>query len=544
MRDPWAVAPRRGGGARAPETRRSTSPSAHAGRASTRRWLRKPRRGGGGRACAGGWADGCARPRSFSATSAVCPARRWRSPTAAAPRARPHRAAASRAGFQWTGNVAPPRLPEASGPSWMASCARSATRWRRASACVGRLGWTRSGTGATPGCSRSTPAARRAGAVRAWQLRGACPRGAAASSFPPPARRRRGVCNGEARAVCRRVTVRARTRLVAGGPGARYSARRRDDQRGAPVCTLISATADEPELAARGARLLSALPRRGAWPVADSLGPFTCAGCGLLCDDVIVERLADAVRLQPSVSPWRRVVLGPRRAAGGRAPAADDRRSAGRHRDGAHPRRRAAARGARAAGARLRRSATVEDARAAARSPTGWGRCRDRRRRPVAGCSGGAAARRLDRHPGRDPRPLAADRHLARGPRDHPSAAARARLGLGDRCRRAASRRQPHARGRRRPGHRHRRGAPTCACDGRPSATCEALTGLHVLQRKLSLARRPRAGVGRPAGAHRRCAPCRVRARRRPQRGREASGASSRCMISSERCHTTATSSR
>ena len=28
-------------------------------------------------------------------------------------------------------------------------------------------------------------------------------------------------------------------------------------------------------------------------------GPITCAGCGLLCDDVTVERSADAVRLQP-----------------------------------------------------------------------------------------------------------------------------------------------------------------------------------------------------------------------------------------------------
>jgi predicted ATP-grasp superfamily ATP-dependent carboligase len=31
-------------------------------------------------------------------------------------------------------------------------------------------------------------------------------------------------------------------------------------RRGAPVCTLVSATADAPDLAARGARLLAALP--------------------------------------------------------------------------------------------------------------------------------------------------------------------------------------------------------------------------------------------------------------------------------------------
>ena len=31
------------------------------------------------------------------------------------------------------------------------------------------------------------------------------------------------------------------------------------------------------------------------------LGPVTCAGCGLLCDDVTVERVGDGVRLQPAV---------------------------------------------------------------------------------------------------------------------------------------------------------------------------------------------------------------------------------------------------
>src|SRR5436305_13322557 len=28
------------------------------------------------------------------------------------------------------------------------------------------------------------------------------------------------------------------------------------------------------------------------------LGPLTCAGCGLLCDDVLVERAGDGVRLE------------------------------------------------------------------------------------------------------------------------------------------------------------------------------------------------------------------------------------------------------
>ena len=29
------------------------------------------------------------------------------------------------------------------------------------------------------------------------------------------------------------------------------------------------------------------------------LGPVTCAGCALLCDDVLIERSGDDVRLQP-----------------------------------------------------------------------------------------------------------------------------------------------------------------------------------------------------------------------------------------------------
>jgi formylmethanofuran dehydrogenase subunit B len=46
---------------------------------------------------------------------------------------------------------------------------------------------------------------------------------------------------------------------------------------------------------------LTALPRhtRRCWSVAD-FGPVTCAGCGLLCDDVTVERSDDVVRLDPA----------------------------------------------------------------------------------------------------------------------------------------------------------------------------------------------------------------------------------------------------
>src|SRR5206468_1945060 len=45
---------------------------------------------------------------------------------------------------------------------------------------------------------------------------------------------------------------------------------------------------------------LTGLPRHiRPWPSMAELGPVTCAGCALFCDDVIVEASDEAVRLQP-----------------------------------------------------------------------------------------------------------------------------------------------------------------------------------------------------------------------------------------------------
>ena len=114
MRDPWAVgAAARAAGARAPETRSvDRRPSADraaadvAAQAAARR--RRARRAPvGGRPAA-------RRRRSCSAASTGCPARRWRSATAGGPScsASPSSCIAA-PGFQWTGNVTPPRLPDA-----------------------------------------------------------------------------------------------------------------------------------------------------------------------------------------------------------------------------------------------------------------------------------------------------------------------------------------------------------------------------------------------------------------------------------------------
>ena len=184
--------------------------------------------------------------------------------------------------------------------------------------------------------------------------------------------------------------------------------------------------ADVSELVERGARLLSALPE--AVPsVADWLGPVTCAGCGLLCDDVtswtarattcvwspvcplgaewFSERIASARRTRrapPSTASRptssRRSARAAELSARCAAPAAVRLRS--RHRGG-----------------RARRGRAGRPSRGAGRTEH------------VAGAWPGAPARpaprRVDGHPGRDPRPLAARRHLARGSRDHPSATAR-----------------------------------------------------------------------------------------------------------------------
>ena len=160
------------------------------------------------------------------------------------------------------------------------------------------------------------------------------------------------MCEGEARAVRRPRRSRTRSRLVAGGARSRHPVRRRDDQAGR--ARMHTDFCSRRRAGARRARS-SVSCRRFQTPCSSvaELGPVTCAGCGLLCDDVTVE-----VRRRPSASvtrvpPGRRLVLGA--SAFRRRRASHDQRRGGRRRYRAEPRRRASARRPPPARARLRR---------------------------------------------------------------------------------------------------------------------------------------------------------------------------------------------
>ena len=209
------------------------------------------------------------------------------------------------------------------------------------------------------------------------------------------------------------------------------------------------------------------------------LGPVTCAGCGLLCDDVVLDASGDVVRLgraagsAPSGSPngsHRRRARRRPRSAVSRSTSTTAVSRAGELLRGA---RRPLIHGfeRRHRGGRTGRGGAGRPARSAHH---------DRAWRPLAGRAGGAAARRLDRDARRDPRPLARRRDLARGPGDDTPAAARA-------ARLRAAR---------------RRIASLVVVDDRDTATArradahlrwardhdlDALTSLHVLHRGLAL---------------------------------------------------------
>ena len=164
-------------------------------------------------------------------------------------------------GFQWTGNLTPPRLPEREQgeleDQLRAVCAEVAARFGVRGAFGvdaiwdGRHAWVLEVNPRPPaGLELFGPGSFDA------HVRGARGLGLPISGSPPAT-------------ICARVKlvlfadrhVRAPdpgwwpSGLVCDVPHAGETIRR-----GAPVCTLISETADEPELAARGARLLAALP--------------------------------------------------------------------------------------------------------------------------------------------------------------------------------------------------------------------------------------------------------------------------------------------
>ncbi len=267
VRDPWAVgAAARSAGARAPETRsvdELRAPS-RGGRtlADPDAWLRKPRRGGGGRGVRP-WAGGALRHTEIVqrrihglACSAVAMGDGRRAVVLGVTEQllRPP-------GFRWTGNVAPPRLPERERAELegqlRAVCAEVAARFGVRGAFGvdavwdGRHAWVVE-------VNPRPPAALELFAAGSFEahVRGARGIGLPAAAAPPDERSARV-----------KLVLFANRDVRAPDPDWWPSDLARDIpragemiKRGAPLCTLISATTTAPELAARGARLLSALP--------------------------------------------------------------------------------------------------------------------------------------------------------------------------------------------------------------------------------------------------------------------------------------------
>ena len=195
VRDPWAVgAAARAAGARAPRRpgRPASSPAAPG---AERMGCASRGAVAAGAACAAGRAAGCARPRSSSAASTGCRARRWRSPTGGDAAVlglteQLHRPP----GFGWTGNVTPPRLPEGElaelDGQLRAVCAEVAARFGVRGAFGvdavwdGRHAWVLEVNPRPPAVAR---------AVRPRQLRGARPGRPRSRPARAGSRRRRGV---------------------------------------------------------------------------------------------------------------------------------------------------------------------------------------------------------------------------------------------------------------------------------------------------------------------------------------------------------------
>jgi predicted ATP-grasp superfamily ATP-dependent carboligase len=260
VRNPWAIgAAARAAGARAPETRSvADRPTLGAGAV----WLRKPRLGGGGRGVRR-WAGGRLRPTEIlqrrvggMSCSAVAIGDGRRSVLLGLTE-QLHRPP----GVQWTGNLAPPRLPGSElaelGGQLSAVCAEVAARFGVRGAFGvdaiwdGRHAWVLELNPRPPaGLELFGPGSFAA------HVRGARGLGLPPAGSPPAAQ-------------CAKVklVLFAKRDLRAPEPGWWPAGLVRDIPhageaipRGAPVCTLVSATAGEPELAARGAELLAALP--------------------------------------------------------------------------------------------------------------------------------------------------------------------------------------------------------------------------------------------------------------------------------------------
>jgi predicted ATP-grasp superfamily ATP-dependent carboligase len=259
VRDPWAVgAAARSAGARAPETRSTGAlPPADPGA-----WLRKPRRGGGGRGVRR-WAGGALRPTEILqrrvpglSCSAVAVGDGRRA-TVLGVTEQLHRPR----GFAWIGNVVPPRLPagelaELDG-QLRAVCAEVALRFGVRGAFGvdavwdGRHAWVLEVNPRPPASLELIGP----GSFEA-HVRGARGLGLHGAGVPPAPN-----CEAVKLVLFADRDVRAPDpgwwpeRLVRDVPHAGEAIKR-----GVPVCTLVSAVGDVPDLVERGARLLAELP--------------------------------------------------------------------------------------------------------------------------------------------------------------------------------------------------------------------------------------------------------------------------------------------
>ncbi len=269
VRDPWAIAAAaRAAGARAPETRSIDELPATAGvereergGPGARPWLRKPRHGGGGRGVRE-WTSARLRPTEVLqrrvyglSCSAVAIGDGLRATTLGITE-QLHRGS----GFQWTGNVTPPRVREGElgelDGQLRAVCDEVAARFGVRGAFGvdaiwdGHHAWVLEvNPRPTAGFELFGPGSFEA------HVRGARGLGLPAAGSPPAT-------------SCAKVklVLFADRDVLAPDPGWWPAALVRDIphageriKRGAPVCTLVSRTEGVPVIAARGAQLLAAL---------------------------------------------------------------------------------------------------------------------------------------------------------------------------------------------------------------------------------------------------------------------------------------------
>jgi predicted ATP-grasp superfamily ATP-dependent carboligase len=266
VRDPWAVgAAARAAGARAPETLPADA-LLKLGDADLRglerdAWLRKPRHGGGGRGVRR-WAGGRVRRgeilqrRIHGLSCSAVAIGNGRQAVVLGLTEQLHRSP----GFRWIGNVAPPRVPETQRQELdgqlQAVCAEVAARFGVRGAFGvdavwdGRQAWVLE-------VNPRPPASLELFGPGSFDahVQGARGLGLPAARTPPTHCATVKLVLFAQRELCAPDPDWWPVKLVRDIPHAGEKIKP-----GAPVCTLVSATATAPELAQRGARLLSALP--------------------------------------------------------------------------------------------------------------------------------------------------------------------------------------------------------------------------------------------------------------------------------------------